>query len=93
VEHAPNQKQSSEEYWANDLEDLLDGRCDEFSLFCRQPFSVEQLRLWGCIATPLLNSEFVYKKVQLHFTRAQKGHTPKEWILEMYAPYIGTNEP
>ena len=74
-----------EAYWANDLEDFLDGRCDEFSTFCRQQFPVEQMRLWVCLATPLLNSDLVRKRVSLHFERAISGLSPGSWVMEMVA--------
>ena len=65
--------------------DFLDGRCDEFSVFCRQQFQVEQMRLWVCMATPLLNSDIVFKRVSLHFERAREGLCPGSWVLPMYA--------
>ena len=73
-----------EAYWGNDLEDFLDGRCDEFTTFCRQQFPVEEMRLWICLATPLLNSDLVLQRVQLHFERAAKGLCPGSWVLGMY---------
>lgn len=78
---APN-----EAYWANDLEDFLDGRCDEFSVFGRnQPPGLE-MRLWQCLATPLLNSDLVYKRVDLHFGRARQGWTPGSYVMGLWGP-------
>ena len=74
-----------EAYWANDLEDVLEGRADEFSPFCRQQFPVEAMRLWSCLATPLLQSDLVVKKVRLHFERARQGLCPGSWVMEMVA--------
>ena len=62
--------QEQEAYWANDLEDFLDGRCDEFTTFCRKQFPVEEMRLWSCLSTPLLNSDLVSKRVQIHFEQS-----------------------
>jgi len=76
-----------EAYWGNDLEDFLDGRCDEFTPFCRQQFPVEEMRLWVCLATPLLHSALVLKKVNLHFERARKGLCPGSWVMEMYTAH------
>jgi hypothetical protein len=81
VDEAPAQ----EAYWANDLEDFLDGRCDEFSTFCRAQLPAEQLRLWAFLATPLLNSDLVRRRVNLHFERATTGLSPGSWVMEMYA--------
>ena len=72
-----------EAYWANDLDDFLEGRCDEFSTFCRSQFPVE-MRLWACLATPLLNGDLVTKRVRLHFERARKGLTPGSYVLPLY---------
>ena len=90
-----------EAYWANDIEDILDGKCDEFTLICRQQFPTQQMRLWECLSTPLLNHRFVQKRVRLHFERAAKGLTPGSWILPFYntaqkrqseANYLCTND-
>ena len=72
-----------ESYWANDLEDFLDGRCDEFSTSCRRLLPAEQMRLWECLGTPLLNSDLVLKRVRLHFDRASQGLSPGSWVMEM----------
>jgi hypothetical protein len=72
-----------EAYWANDLEDFLDGRCDEFSTFGRQQFPVSAMRLWESLATPLLNSDLLAKRVQLHFERAAAGLSPGAWVREL----------
>ncbi|MFT5686750.1 MAG: hypothetical protein ACI8RZ_007707 [Myxococcota bacterium] len=78
-----------EAYWANDLDDFLDGRCDEFSTSCRQQLPAEEMRLWVCLATPLLNSDLVLKRVRLHFERASQGLSPGSWVMEMYAANEG----
>ena len=93
VEAVPSEEPAQEAYWANDLEDFLDGRCDEFSPFCRQQFPVEQMRLWACLATPLLHSDLVIKKVSLHFERASEGLCPGSWVMEMYGPNEGHSPP
>jgi|GEM_PF-406100 len=83
-----------EAYWAHDLDDFLDGRCDEFSGFCRQQFPVPETRLWTCLATPLLNCDLVARRVELHFLRAAQGLTPGSYILGLYPDGAGpTAEP
>jgi hypothetical protein len=84
IEETASQEPEQEAYWANDLEDFLDGRCDEFSIFCRKQFPVEQMRLWSCLSTPLLNSDLVLKRIGLHFERARSGLTPGSYVLERY---------
>jgi hypothetical protein len=84
VEVSAIEAEVHEAYWANDLDDFLDGRCDEFSPFCRRQFPVPEMRLWACLATPLLNSDLVQKRVRLHFERAQQGLTPGAYVLGLY---------
>ena len=83
VEQEPDGSEPQEAYWANDLVDLLDGRCDEFSTFCRQQFPVASMRFWESLATPLLNSDLVASRVRLHFERAQAGLSPGAWVREL----------
>ena len=75
---------SHETYWANDLEDFLDGHCDEFTIFCRRQFPASEMRLWSFLSTPVLNSDLVYKKIDIHFERASRGLSPGSWVLQRY---------
>ena len=68
-------------YWANDLEDFLDGRCDEFSTFARKPLGGHQQRLWRTLGLPYLNNDLVERKLALHFERAAGGQTLEQWVL------------
>ena len=85
VEVPGGEEEAHEAYWANDLEDFLEGRCDEFSPFCRKQFPGTDMRLWTCLATPLLNSDLVFKRVGLHFERARDGLTPGSFVMELFA--------
>ena len=73
-----------EAYWANDLHDFVEGRCDEFSGFCRSSFPGMEFRLLACLATPLLNSDLMSKRVERHFERASAGLTPGSYVLGLY---------
>jgi hypothetical protein len=73
-----------EHYWANDLEDVFDGRADEFSVFCRKPLGGRSQRLWHCLGLPFLNQDLVAWKVRLHFERAARGETSADWVLPFY---------
>lgn len=75
-----------EAYWASDLVDFLDGRCDEFSPTCRQPLGAADSRLWDCLATPLLNGALVRARVRLHFERAVAGEDAGSWVRAMVGP-------
>ena len=73
-----------ESYWANDLDDFLEGRCDEFSGFSRSAFPGMEFRLLSCLATPLLNSDLLAKRVAHHFERAVAGLTPGSFVLDLF---------
>ena len=68
-----------EAYWANDIEDVLDGKADEFSLCCREPLEARAQRLWRCLGLPYLNNDLIEKKLRLHFERAARGETVDSW--------------
>ncbi len=80
-------EEAHEAYWANDLEDFLDGTCDEFSPFCRTQLPVPEMRLWACLATPLLHSDLVAKRVALHFERARDGLTAGSFVKGRFAEW------
>ncbi len=84
IEQPAGDEHPQETYWANDLDDFLDGRCDEFSTFCRSQFPDQEIRLQVCLSTPLLNSDLVEKRIRLHFERAREGMTPGSWVLPLF---------
>jgi hypothetical protein len=73
-----------EEYWANDLEDYLDGLADDFSTFCRRPPGGRATRLWDSLGMPYLNDDLVARKHALHFRRAEQGLSSEEWVLALW---------
>ena len=75
---------ADEFYWANDLEDFLDGKLDEFSIFPRKPLAGKALRLWKCLGMPFLNQDLVKKKLRMHFERAAAGLANESWVLPFY---------
>lgn len=78
-----------EAYWADDLEDFLNGRIDEFTTFARLQLPTSDMRLWACLATPLFNADLVVKRVTLHFERAGEGYTPESWLVPIYMDVVG----
>jgi len=83
-EEVPVEGEPDEVLWANDLLDFLDGKCDEFSLFCRRsPGGWSQL-LWRSLGLPFPNRDIVEKKVALHFERVAGGETNRDWVLPFY---------
>ena len=79
-----------ESYWANDLDDVLAGRADEFSLCCREPLEGEAQRLWRCLGLPYLNNDLIEKKLRLHFERAARDESIASWAEPYWA---GVGEP
>tara|TARA_B100000809_G_scaffold105818_1_gene104362 strand:- start:2556 stop:4073 length:1518 start_codon:yes stop_codon:yes gene_type:complete len=73
-------------YWANDIDDVLAGRADEFSLCCREPLEGKAQRLWRCLGLPYLNNDLIEKKLRLHFERAARGETPDSWAEPYWQP-------
>jgi L-ascorbate metabolism protein UlaG (beta-lactamase superfamily) len=88
-EEAEAEGTAQEFYWANDLEDFLDGRCDEFSTFCRSPLGAEAQRLWLCLGLPYLNNDLVERKLRLHCERASRGEPLEDWVLALHRPLAG----
>ena len=80
----PTRGEPQEFYWANDLEDYLDGRCDDFSTFCRHPLFEGAPRLWSCLGMPYLNNDLVERKLRHHFERARRGESLSDWVLRFY---------
>ena len=75
---------ADETYWANDLDDYFEGRCDDFSTFCRHPLPGTTTRLWDCFGMPYLNDDLVEKKHRYHFQRAAQGESLEDWVLNLY---------
>lgn len=73
-----------EAYWANDVDDFLAGRCDEFSTFCRLPLEAVAQRFWRTLGLPYLNNDITTKKLMLHFDRAARGEPLEGWILRLH---------
>lgn len=60
----------NEDYWANDLEDFLDGRQELYSNFWHKLRKDKTYRVWTCLWANFLNNDLIYKKFELHFKRA-----------------------
>ncbi|MEN8149092.1 MAG: MBL fold metallo-hydrolase [Planctomycetota bacterium] len=80
----PPAGEPDEHYWANDIEDVLDGRADEFSVFLRKPLGGTNQRFWHCLGLPFLNQDLVEAKLRLHFERAAAGETAESWVRPFY---------
>lgn len=83
-EESPPAGVAAEFYWANDLEDVLDGRADEFSTFARTPLGGSNLFLWNTLGLPYLNNDLIERKLRRHFERAARGDSIEEWVLRFH---------
>jgi hypothetical protein len=83
-EESDPEGEADERYWANDLEDVLEGRADEFSTFCRHPLGGSSQRLWRALGLPYLNNDLIEKKLRYHFERAARGEPLADWVLGFY---------
>lgn len=70
-----------EEYWANDLDDFLEGTQDLFSNSLDRFEPGTQRRLWNMLGMPFITSDLVYKKIKYHFERASRGEKISPWVL------------
>ena len=92
LEAAESSGEPDESYWANDLDDVLAGRADEFSLCCREPLGGEAQRLWRCLGLPYLNNDLIEKKLRLHFERAARDESIAAWAEPYWAGVGGAAE-
>ena len=92
LEAAESSGEPDESYWANDLDDVLAGRADEFSLCCREPLKGEAQRLWRCLGLPYLNNDLIEKKLRLHFERAARNESIAAWAEPYWAGVGGAAE-
>ncbi|MGE3167008.1 MAG: MBL fold metallo-hydrolase [Planctomycetota bacterium] len=81
---APVEGEAQEVYWATDLEDYLEGRCDDFSTFGRRVPGGDSRHLWDCLGMPYLNNDLVEKKLRFHFERARRGESVAAWVLPFW---------
>lgn len=61
----------NEDYWANDLEDFLEGKQELYSNFWHALNPQKTYRVWTCLGACFLNNDIIYKKYDFHFKRAQ----------------------
>ncbi|MEM7167271.1 MAG: hypothetical protein AAF581_17555 [Planctomycetota bacterium] len=76
--------EAQEVYWAADLDDYFDGRCDDFSTFCRRPAGGDARHFWDCLGMPYLNNDLVAKKLRFHFERAHNGDSVDSFVLPLW---------
>ncbi len=60
----------NEDYWANDLEDFLEGTQELYSNFWHKLNPKKTYRVWTMLGANFINNDILYKKFSLHFKRA-----------------------
>ncbi|MDD5769442.1 MAG: MBL fold metallo-hydrolase [Candidatus Gracilibacteria bacterium] len=70
----------NEDYWANDLEDFLEGRQELYSNFRHKLNEKKTYRVWTCLGANFLNNDILYKKYSLHFKRASIGKDVESFV-------------
>lgn len=60
----------NEDYWANDLEDFLEGTQELYSNFWHKLNPKKTYRVWTMLWANFINNDILYKKFSLHFKRA-----------------------
>ncbi len=79
----PHNIPPQEHYFANDIEDFLDGTQDLFSNSLDRFEPGTQRRFWNMLGMPFVNSDLVYRKLEYHFRRAKEGNDISSWVLNI----------
>jgi len=74
----------NEIYWANDLYDFMQGRQEMFSTFLHHIEKNISMYFWNCLGMPFIASDFVQRKMTLHFERAVQGEKVDSYVKEFF---------
>jgi hypothetical protein len=74
----------NEDYFANDIEDFYDWKQELYSNFLHKLEKWKAYRLWNVMWVNFLNNDLIYKKMELHFKRADDGKTVDDYVLKFY---------
>lgn len=70
----------NEDYWANDLEDFLEGSQELYSNFWHKLTPKKTYRVWTMLGANFINNDILYKKFSLHFKRASLGKDVDSYV-------------
>ena len=70
----------NEDYWANDLEDFLEGTQELYSNFWHKLSPKKTYRVWTMLGANFINNDILYKKFALHFKRASLGKNVESFV-------------
>ncbi len=70
----------NEDYWANDLEDFLEGTQELYSNFWHKLNPKKTYRVWTMLWANFINNDILYKKFALHFKRASLGKDAQSFV-------------
>ena len=74
----------NEDYFANDIEDFYEWKQELYSNFLHKLEKGKAYRLWNVMWVNFLNNDLIYKKMNLHFKRANEGKIVDEYVLKFY---------
>lgn len=70
----------NEDYWANDLDDFLEGSQELYSNFWHKLNPEKTYRVWTMLGANFINNDILYKKFSLHFKRASLGKSVESFV-------------
>lgn len=70
----------NEDYWANDLEDFLEGSQELYTNFWHTLTPKKTYRVWTMLWANFLNNDILYKKYDFHFKRAKAWRSVESFI-------------
>ncbi|MCP4523506.1 MAG: MBL fold metallo-hydrolase [Candidatus Gracilibacteria bacterium] len=79
-----NNQEFNEDYWANDVEDFINGKQELYSNFLHTLTDGKGYRLWMCLGVNYLNNDLLYNKFNLHFDLALLGKTSNDFVEQYY---------
>lgn len=90
VGETANEKRTSgknridEDYWANDLEDFLDGKQELYSNFFHVLVPGRTYRVWTHLGMNFIHHPLVIRKFDRHFELAFQGKTVNQFVEAIY---------
>lgn len=72
-----------EDYWANDIDDFLEGHQELYSNFWHTLTPGKAYRFWTCLWANFLNNDILLKKYKFHFKRASIEKNVESFVVPL----------
>lgn len=72
-----------EDYFANDVDDFLEGKQELYSNFWHKLDSKKQYRLWTVLGANFINHDLVLRKYRYHFEQTRLGKRAVDFFETM----------